>query len=112
MWPIDKVFQLFYRLKFLFIVYFRKFFCSDKKKDYECLFVCFAQYEATNMGNTKPKLHMRKLNKCKISPFESFGPLIKYVLNWKDGSSGPQANIKKYFTALTQGGYLFIFMNM
>lgn len=52
---------------------------------------------------------MRKLNKCINYPLEPFSSLMQCLLNWKNGSFGPQANIKKYFTALTKVGDLFIF---
>lgn len=73
------------------------------------LLVYSTQDVDSNMGNTNPKLRMGKLNKCTNSPSEPFGPFIKYLFKWKDGSFGLQANIKKYFTALIQAGDLFVF---
>lgn len=52
---------------------------------------------------------MCKLNKCTNYSFEPFSSLMQCLLHWKNGSFGPQANIKKYFTALTKVGDLFIF---
>lgn len=73
------------------------------------LLVYSTQYEDSNMGNTNPKLHMWKLNACTNSSSEPFGPLIKYLFKWKDGSFLYQ----EIFHCLNTGGrFIYFFMNM